>query len=192
MSSESVQRKRSLSLYLIAAVAVLPILGAYSLYFLWRPSSFTNYGELITPVPLADVPLPQPDGSRFSAAALRGKWAYLIVDGGGCDPSCVDKLYKIRQVRLTQGEKMGRVERAWLIDDDIKPSPAIASDYPGTRFIYAKESPLVRALPASTSPRHYIYLIDPLGNVMMRYPRTADPNAMKKDLTRLLKVSRIG
>jgi hypothetical protein len=176
----------------MAGVAVLPLLAAYLLYFFWRPSSFTNYGELIAPTSLGDAVVLQGDGTRFDFAQLRGKWVLLMVDSGGCDAFCQGKLYRMRQVRLTQGQNMERIERAWLIDDDASPPARLLDEYAGTQRIRVKDSALLRRLPAAGSARAHIYVVDPLGNVILRYAGDADASGMKKDITRLLKVSRIG
>src|SRR4051812_23425423 len=186
------KRNSRITLLLVAAVAILPLLAAYGLHFYWRPSSFTNYGELLNPTSLADASVPQADGSRFDFAKFKGKWVMLMVDSGGCDAFCEGKLYRIRQVRLTQGQNMERVERAWLIDDDRAPSSRLITDYAGTHLIRVKDSPVLDRLPAQNSRRAHIYIVDPLGNVVLRYAGDADATGMKKDLTRLLKVSRIG
>ena len=179
-------------LYLIAAIATAPLLVACLLHQFWRPTSFTNYGQLLPPAPIADAPLRQADGSPFKFSDLKGKWVFLTVDSGRCEAACRDKLYKMRQVRLTQGEKMNRIERAWLIDDDIVPAEQIRKEYKGTQQVFAKDSTVIGQLPAEASVRDHIYIVDPLGNVMMRYGKDADPTGIKKDVTRLLKLSRIG
>src|SRR3954468_3824930 len=165
--SDAPARKRNsrVTLLLVAAVAILPLLAAYGLHFYWRPSSFTNYGELLNPTSLADASVPQADGSRFDFARFKGKWVMLMVDSGGCDAFCQGKLYRIRQVRLTQGQNMERVERAWLIDDDAEPPSRISADFAGTHQLKVKGSTLLRRLPAQSSARAHIYIVDPLGNV---------------------------
>lgn len=183
---------RRIILLLVAAVAVLPLAVAYGLYFLWRPSVFTNYGQLLAPTSIADVSARQPDGTDFDFAGFKGKWVLLMVDAGSCDQFCQDKLYKMRQVRLTQGQNMERIERAWLIDDDTSPPSALTADYAGTRQVRIKGSGWLARLPVERSVREHIYVVDPLGNVILRYPRDADATGMKKDITRLLKASRIG
>src|SRR5690349_6194375 len=99
-------RNRRLTLWLVSGVAVLPVLAAYVLYFVWRPSSMVNYGELLPPSSIAGAAVRQPDGSRFEFARFKGKWVFLMVDSGRCDAYCQGKLYRMRQVRLTQGENM--------------------------------------------------------------------------------------
>jgi hypothetical protein len=183
---------RRVILFLIAAVAVLPLAAAYGFYFFWRPSSFTNYGELVAPTAIGDAVVPQSDGTSFDFARLRGKWVLLMVDSGACDAFCQGKLYRMRQVRLTQGQNMERIERAWLIDDDTAPASRLVVDYAGTHQIRMKDSAVLRRLPPDSGPRAHIYVVDPLGNVILRYAGDADATGMKKDLTRLLKASRIG
>jgi hypothetical protein len=173
-----------LNLFAIAAIAALPLVGSYLLYFLWTPTAFVNYGELVGPTPLAEL-------QAGAAPELKGKWVLLMVDSGRCDDYCQRKLYAMRQVRLTQGKDMERIERAWLLDDGTPPSAGTLDEYKGTRLLTMNPA-LLGKLPVTGSVRDHIYLVDPLGNVMMRYPREVDPNRMKKDVARLLRASRIG
>jgi hypothetical protein len=105
---------------------------------------------------------------------------------------CRQKLYYLRQVRLTQGKDMERIERLWIITDPIRPQESLLKEYMGTRLVMAGQSPWVRQLPARSSATDHLYIIDPLGNVILRYSRDLDPSGMKKDLQRLLRASRIG
>ena len=150
-----------------------------------------NYGTLIEPHLLSATPFDGIDGSRFSMAELRGRWVMLQVDGSACGEECRRKLYKMRQVRLTQGRKMGYIERVWLVRDRGPVDPALLRDYVGTYVVRADSIALSR-LPAERDVADHIYLIDPRGNVMLRFPKDADPSRMKKDLERLLKVSNMG
>lgn len=192
MSDEQRKKRGRLSLWLMAFIAIAPVLGAYALYYWWTPTSFTNYGQLLPPTPITDVIVRRPDGTEVALDTLKGKWLLLMVDAGACGDFCREKLYKMRQVRLTQGKEMERIERVWLVDDDAAVAPAIASEYEGTLILSARGMTLGSRLPATASVRDHIYVVDPLGNLMMRYPRDADPSKMKKDVTKLLKVSRIG
>lgn len=149
-----------------------------------------NYGTLVSPTPLPRTLGAKPDGTPLLAADLRGKWAMLQVDSGDCRDACERKLYNMRQVRLAQGKNMDRVERVWLVTDG---APASASEprlYEG--MLIARADLKTIPLPAVAEPRDHIYVVDPLGNVMLRFPKDADPRQMLKDLQRLLKVSQIG
>jgi hypothetical protein len=185
MSDERSRRSTRLNLIAIATVGLLPFVGSYLLYWLWKPDAFVNYGELLA------VPLPELQ-AQTALPQLKGKWAFLMVDSGACDDWCRRKLYIMRQVRLTQGKDMERVERVWLVDDALAPSVALVGEYAGTYLLQAPGSALLAKLPAVTSARDHVYLVDPLGNLVLRYPRDADPSRVKKDLSRLLRASRIG
>jgi hypothetical protein len=98
----------------------------------------------------------------------------------------------MRQVRLMQKTEMERIERVWLIDDGKIPETNIMEAFKGTVLINAKDNELLKAIPAKISQHDHIYMIDPLGNLMMRFPKDVDPSLMAKDIKRLLKVSQIG
>jgi cytochrome oxidase Cu insertion factor (SCO1/SenC/PrrC family) len=174
------------------ALTIAPVAGSYLLYYFWPPEHTVNYGELIEARRLPDEALATVDGAEFRASAWRGKWVLLMVDSAACDAYCEKKLYYMRQVRLAQGKEMGRVERAFLITDQAPPAPEKLAPYEGTWLIRAGGKDFVKNFPAAGPRAAHIYLVDPLGNVMLRYPRDPDPSRMIKDLQRLLKVSRIG
>jgi hypothetical protein len=95
----------------------------------------------------------------------------------------------IRQLRLAQGANRDRIERVWLIDDNAIASRELVADHEGLLFVHAQGSGLLTELPAESDVSDHLYLIDPLGNLMMRYPREPDASRMVKDLKRLLRVS---
>jgi hypothetical protein len=187
MSDDEARRRSARrNLGAIAAVALFPFVGSFLLYWFWTPDSYVNYGELLQPVPVAEAAGPQ------ALQDLRGKWVFVMVDAAACDDYCRRKLYVMRQVRLTQGKDMERVERAWLVDDNGQPSADLTREYPGTRLVDAQGSPLIGRIAGSGNARDHLFIMDPLGNVILRYPRDADPSRVKKDLSRLLRASRIG
>lgn len=184
--------RSNLSLWLIVALVVAPVAASYFLYYAWPALRSTNHGELLPPQPLPDARLTLLDGKPFSLSSLKGKWVLAIVDSGACDARCETKLTYIRQLRLTQGKEMGRVERAWLISDGAIPRKELIEAYSGTWLIRATDGSLLGRFPAPRAPADHIYVIDPLGNLMMRFPPDPDPRRMIRDLNRLLKASRIG
>lgn len=192
MSEDQHKRSGRTSLALVAVVCVAPFVASFLAYYFWQPSGRTNYGELLSPAHIASSPLTDVAGAPFDVAQLRGKWTYITVDSGACDDYCRDKLWKMRQVRRTQGKYMERIERLWLLTDTQMPDTALLTEHQGMRVVRAAGSALLTQLPAAVDARDPIYLMDPLGNLVLRYPRGADPSRMKKDLERLLKVSRIG
>lgn len=187
------QRKSRRTLLLVAAVCIAPFVGSIALYLLWQPSSRINYGELLEGITLPTGHLAVSGSSKaFDFAQVRGRWVFLTVDSGACDGYCQKKLWKMRQVRMTQGKHLERIERVWLLDDAQTVAATVLKEYEGTWVAGAQKSSILKLLPFRGAQRDHIYLVDPLGNVVLRYPKDADPSRMKKDLERLLKVSRIG
>lgn len=176
----------------IAAIAVAPVLGSYLLYWFWAPDRFTNYGTLIEAKPLPKVELAALDGQAFTFEQLKGRWIFVTTDSGVCDAACEHKLWKMRQVRQAQGKELGRIERVFLLEDGAAPNVHLQDGYKGTWFVRARAGHLPAMLPATQSARKHIYLVDPLGNLMLRFPEDADPKLMIKDMTRLLKYSQVG
>jgi cytochrome oxidase Cu insertion factor (SCO1/SenC/PrrC family) len=187
------QRKSQRMLLIVAAVCIAPFVASWALYFFWQPSGRINYGELVEGValPAGNVVLVGAD-KPFDFAQLRGRWIFVTVDSGACDDYCQKKLWKMRQVRMTQGKYLERIERVWLVSDDQSVSATVSKEYGGTWIAKAQGHALLKSFPFRGLQRDHIYVVDPLGNVVLRYPRDADPSRMKKDLERLLKVSRIG
>jgi len=188
--------RRYLPLYLLLAVCIAPVVASYTAYYLSPPAGRTNYGVLVEPQrPLPALVLRRLDGTAVAADSLRGSWTMLQVDGGDCGAECEKKLWKMRQVRLTAGRDADRVQRVWMIVDEAPLATALLREFDGTQFLRTGRAEVAAFLPvadpASTLADH-IWLIDPLGNLMLRWPKDADPNRMKKDLARLLKASGIG
>ncbi|AIY39772.1 putative transmembrane protein [Collimonas arenae] len=183
-------------LFAVIAVCAAPMIASYFTYYVIKPQSRTNYGALIDP---RDYPIPELgsttlDGKPESLDAYKGKWLMVQVDGSDCQKACQDKLYEMRQLRLMQGKEMERIERVWLITDDQPLQTMVMREYDGTKLLRVKPELLKAWLPvdADTSAADHIYLIDPLGHLMMRFPKDADPNKVKKDLSKLLRASSIG
>jgi len=176
----------------ILVLCAMPVVAAWLAYFVWPPSSRSNYGELIEPRPLSDPQLERRAGGAFLLSALHGKWLLVQLDGGSCAEPCRKKLLYMRQARLSQGRDMDRIERVWLVTDDAPIDPGMVREFDGTRVLRVGASGLAREFPAARDPADYIYVVDPLGNLMLRYPRDPDPSGMRRDLSRLLRASRIG
>mgnify|MGYP003525857943 CR=1 FL=1 len=169
-----------------------PIALSYIAFYFYKPDKSVNYGELMPVALLPDPPLQSVDNKPAKLSDLRGKWLMLSVDSGACAEACVSKLYLMRQVRLAQGKHMGRIERVMLIDDAAALNAQSKTDYTDTHFLRAQNSDLLRQLPAQTAQRDHIYLIDPQGNLVLRYSLNPDPRKMIKDFIRLLSVSKVG
>lgn len=190
--SKDVPPQSRRTLWLVAAVCIAPFVASFAAYYFYQPGGRVNYGELMADRQLPAVALKLVDGDVFSLQQLRGKWLFVTVDDAACDAYCEKKLWQIRQVRKTQGKYPERIERVWLVTGGGQPAPRLRTEYEGTWMVDAAGSAVLDALPYAGARIDHIYLVDPLGNLVLRYPRDADPSRMRKDLERLLKVSRIG
>lgn len=183
-------------LFAILAICAAPVVASYLAYYVIKPQARTNYGTLLDPrsYPMPALDASTLDGKPGGLEAYRGKWIMLQVNDADCPQACQDKLFQMRQLRLTQGRDQDRIERVWLVTDRQPVTTLLLREYDGTRLLRVKPQALQAWLPgtAGTTPADHIYLIDPLGNLMMRFPKNGDPNKIKKDLTRLLKASSIG
>ena len=176
----------------IAGLCLAPFIAAYLAYFYWQPQERSNYGELIAARPLIDPVLRTLDQRPFKLSELRGKWILLQLDAAACGADCQEKLYAMRQVRLAQGREMERVDCVWLILDEGQLETRLIREYDGTHMLRAAGSALLGEFAPVAAERDHIYLVDPLGNLMLRFPAHADARKMRKDLSRLLRASRVG
>jgi len=163
---------------IFVACATPLVLGWLAYQGRWISGRTANYGELLAPRPLAGA-----------LAPLRGKWVLVTLDPAACGPRCERKLYIVRQVRRAQGERAERVERLWLLTDGGTPRGALVAALDGSH-IAPIDASLQNAFPGDALA--YIYLVDPLGNLMMRFPAEPEPKRMIQDLERLLKYSSFG
>lgn len=182
------------TLLLIAAVCVVPVLASYLAFYVWQPDKSTNYGALLEPRPVVQETLSSIDGEAFSPGQLRGRWILVYAGASTCDEPCRQTLYYMRQVRTALGKEMDRVERVWLLTDAGRPDETLLKQHPGLHVIRAERSALLAQLDASAGAgtARSVMTIDPLGNLMLRFPANPEPKRMLKDLERLLKASRIG
>lgn len=200
----AVRRRSRASLLLIFGLFAAPVIVASLLFFAfpeWIPRSTTNHGTLVEPVrPLPAFELRTLDGGTIDKTFLRGKWTFVYLQAGACDERCIRQLYEIRQARLSQGKNVDRLQRLmlWSTGDLAQDRLAeLQTHFPGQRIaiIGAAQSDLVDvfALDAQAPlSAGRIYLVDPLGNLMMSYAPDDEPRGIIKDLHRLLKYSGLG
>jgi len=180
-----------LMLLAIMALFLAPIVASWLAYQFLRPAATANYGLLLTPPALITAtPFLRAGGGTFRFEELRGKWVLIASDSGACPQACVAKLTLMRQLRLMLGRNAYRVVRVFVADDTHPFASEALSPFEGTVVI---TPPLGMAQPVvPVNDRAHYYLVDPLGNVMMRFPADAAPRRMLQDLERLLKASQIG
>jgi hypothetical protein len=197
VAAPSARRRRGrLGLVLIALVCAAPVIAAFIVYFFVRPEARNNYGSLIEPqrpIPAA-LSLTTLDGRPFDLASLHGKWTMVMAGPAACDAACASQLYLMRQVRISTGRDQERIERVWLITDAEPVATMLIREYDGTHFLRASPAALQPFLPADaaagTGLSDHIWVIDPLGHLMMRFPKNPDPKRLRKDVSKLAYNSR--
>lgn len=196
---EKVNKKTSAGrwkLFAVLAVCAAPMIFSYLSYYVIKPGGRTNYGTILDPrlYPMPALSGIMLGGEKKELDAFKGKWIMLQADSGACAEACQKKLYEMRQLRLIQGKEMDRIERVWLLTDEQAVDTALIRKYDGMHMIKVNDAALKAWLPAETGTQvsDHIYMIDPLGNLMMRFPKDADPQKMKKDIAKLLRASAIG
>jgi cytochrome oxidase Cu insertion factor (SCO1/SenC/PrrC family) len=181
----------------IAALFFVPVAIAFALYYgsAWRPGHRTNHGELIAPArPLPEVALPRADGAAADARLFHGKWTLVYLGDGTCDPNCREALYTLRQTRLALANEMGRVQRVFLATSGCCDAQFLSREHPGLVTLDASgeaAAPLLARFPADGRDRG-IFVVDPLGNLMLRFDLRQNPKGLLQDLKKLLALSQIG
>ncbi|MEP7327565.1 MAG: hypothetical protein ABI777_00035 [Betaproteobacteria bacterium] len=181
-------RKNRRTLYLIALIAAAPAIASYTVYYFFPPDRRANYGELLPTHPAPALTGVAADGAPFAFSTLAGKWVLAMAAPAGCDAACIQALYATRQARTIQGREMERLVRVWFVTDDATIDPALLTEHPGLLVVRGRPEAWSRL---NVGPDRMV-LLDPLQNLVLAFPRNPDIKAMARDLSRLLKASRIG
>lgn len=194
---EPTRRTRAgrLKMLLVLAICAAPVVASYLTYFVIKPQARTNYGTLITPVrALPALALTAPDGSAVAASALKGQWLLLVVAPSDCNAACEKLLFMQRQLREMLGRERDRIDKVWLITDGGSLAPALrdaVTAAPAVTLLRADPVAVAQWLApeAGHALQDHLYLVDPMGNWMMRMPAVAEPARVKRDLDRLLRAA---
>ena len=182
--TESVTRSRRM-LLLLAALFLLPLAVAFLAYYSgWRPEGNTNHGELLQPIRQLPAAFAEP---------LKGKWALAFVGDGACDADCQTALVFARQTRLSLAADTSRLKWVLFSTANCCNREYLDTAHKGIVTIdaTADRAALLSVLPVSDLP-HSLFVIDPLGNIVMRYDVRNSPRGLLDDMKKLLKLSHIG
>jgi cytochrome oxidase Cu insertion factor (SCO1/SenC/PrrC family) len=200
-TAQATRPKRG-TLLLLALLFFTPLLLAFAIYYgsAWRPTGRTNHGVLIEPArTLPPIALPQiaasSGGDPLAAAdVLTGKWSLVYVGSGDCDAGCRDTLYFMRQTHLGLANLISRVQRVFLVTSGCCDRDYLAREQPNLITLNADGaagSSLLAQFPAERRDST-IFVVDPRGNLMLRYDAHEDPKGLRNDLKKLLALSHIG
>jgi hypothetical protein len=201
-----VRQRGRWKLLMVLAVCAAPMIFSYLTYYVIKPTGRSNFGALIDPRahPIPALGATTLDGKPAGLEAYKGKWIMLKVGPAACDPACKEQMFAIRQLRSMQGKEMERIERVWLITDTEPLETLLMRELDGMHMLRAPAAAVAKWLPPEPGAtlENSIFLIDPLGNLMMRFPpvpagateqqKVAHYAKVKKDIGKLLKASAIG
>jgi len=181
--TESVTRSRRM-LLLLAGLFLLPLALAFVAYYSgWRPAGSSNHGELLQPIrqlPVAGEP-------------LQGKWALAYVGDGACDADCQAALVFARQTRLSLAADTQRVNWVLIATDRCCNRDYLDTAHKGLVAIDASASrAALLSVLQGQDLQHSLFVIDPLGNIVLRYDVRDSPRGLLEDMKKLLKLSHIG
>jgi hypothetical protein len=199
VASDEAQRRTArgrLKMLLVLLACVAPVAASYFTFYVLRPDGRSNYATLIAPsqaMPL-DLPLTDLDGRTVAAASLKGQWLLVVVGRGDCNSDCEQRLFVQRQLREMTGRERDRIDKLWLVTDDTAIAPALRAALtaaPATQVLRVPASALQRWLAAAPgeSLESHLYVVDPMGQWMMRAPSKVDPAKFKRDIDKLLRAS---
>lgn len=185
-----------IKMLLVLLACAAPVIASYFTYYVIRPGgTTTNHGTLIQPpveLPGASaLPLTDLRGQAADPRRLRGQWLLVVVADGDCDSGCEKLLYAQRQLRETLGREKDRLDRVWFVTGDRAPRPDLLPALAQAEVLRAPREALAAWLrPESGQPLSaHLYLVDPMGMWMMRFPVDFEPAKVKRDLERLLRAS---
>lgn len=194
------QRKRvvtgRLRMLLILLACAAPVIASYFTYYVIRPEGRTNYSTLIQPsrtLP-ADLGLRTLEGQPVDPATLRGQWLMVITGDAACDAACEKRVYLQRQLRDMMGRERDRIDRVWFVTGNGNPAPALvqaASVKAPLTLLRVDREALARWLApeAGHALEDHVYLVDPMGEWMLRAPAEPEPGRLKRDLDKVLRAS---
>jgi len=191
------QARSRLKLLAIVLLCSLPVILSYLAFYVLRPQGQAAAGELIAPVQLMpEVVAARLDGTPLPLTGLKKQWLLVHVDGGACVQDCQKRLLLLRQFRLMLGKDMARVDWVWLVNDQVPVDAALAHNLAKDQATVARLDPQTLQawlpVPGGKSQRDYIFVIDPMGNAMLRLPAVFDSaaaNLARRDMDRLLRAS---
>ncbi len=188
-------RRGRLWFFLVWLICAAPVVGSYLTFYLIKPSSTSSFGELITPTrQIPAIAATGLDGRSTKLDALKGQWLLISVAGGACDKTCEEHLYLQRQLRELLGREKERLDWVWLVNDE-QPVPSALLPALQTAQVLRLGDDALRAWlepGQGHTLREHLYVVDPMGRLMMRFPAdlsVANAAKAKKDLSKLLTAS---
>jgi hypothetical protein len=182
-------------MFLVLLLCASPVIASYVTYYFIRPEGRRNFGELINPQRVVpNINATQLNGVNVNLQALTGQWLLVSVSGGACDATCQKHLYLQRQMRETLGKEKDRLDWVWLVSDAAPVPDVLLPALKGATVLRLPAEQITTWMQPAAGQQlaDHLYLIDPMGNWMMRFPPGLDAAAAKKaksDIDRVMRAS---
>ena len=179
----------------VLLVCASPVIASYFTYYVIRPEGRRNHGELIQPqrtFPAMEVS--KLSGEKVALNSLKGQWLLVSVADAACDEACQKHLYFQRQLRESLGKGKDRIDWVWLATGDAPIDEKLMPALSQATVLRMSSQSISEWLQPATGRQlsEHLYVVDPMGNWMMRFPPGIDLAAAakaKKDLDKLLRAS---
>jgi cytochrome oxidase Cu insertion factor (SCO1/SenC/PrrC family) len=184
-----------LKMVLILLACASPVIASYFTFYVIRPTGQPAHGVLVQPpvdIPTAAaLPLTDLQGKTVDPRSLRDQWLLVVVADGACDGTCEKLLYAQRQLRETLGKEKDRLDRVWLVTGDQPPRADLLPALAEASVLHAPREAVANWLKpaAGETLSAHLYLVDPMGVWMMRFPAAFEPAKVKRDIERVLRAS---
>ena len=195
MQATERSRKGRIKMLLVLLVCAAPVLASYFTYYVIRPEGRRNFGELIAgQPPIPAVQAQTLDGRTIDLQSLQGQWLLVSASPAACGTVCQNNLYLQRQLRESMGREKERVDWVWLITDEGDPPAALLDGLSQATVLRVPQADVAQWLAPAAGQQltQHVYVVDPMGHWMMRFPALmalADAAQARRDLERLLRAS---
>jgi cytochrome oxidase Cu insertion factor (SCO1/SenC/PrrC family) len=194
------KKRNPYTVWFVVLAFVAPVALAYIMFFFVDVKSFINHGEILNPiVHISSFKLTDEDNEIIPQAELTFKWRLISFVGKECDQSCESRLYDTRQIHTSLGKDQHRLSRMFIHLEPASESLNKLIDEEHENVIHVngdvgviKKSLGVNIRSDASITNNEIYIMDPMGNVMMRFTQEQPNKEFLYDLKKLLKASQIG
>jgi hypothetical protein len=182
-------------MWVVLLVCAAPVIASYFTYYVIRPQIQKSYGDLIQPTrSIPALRVTDLNQQTVDLLSLKNQWLLISVASGGCDATCQEHLYLQRQILTSLGRERDRLDWVWLISDDVPVSADIMPALKEAVVLRMRRADIEAWLQpaAGHDLSDHLYLVDPMGEWMMRFPTPIDREhapRIKRDLERLLRAS---
>jgi len=199
MTEQTNENFKPYMLWLLIFTFIAPIGAAYWLFNVGGTENTVNKGEFVKAgVQLLDMKLQTTENKAATEKDLYGHWHMMVFMNDTCDKQCEETIYTVRQIKTSLHKESPRFVNVLIhfdknIDSEFKEK--IKTHYANFDRYFADKEIFNRALDVSGDDlikKNLIYIVDPIGNVILKYNKEKTAKDIISDIKRLLKASQIG